>query len=77
MDSELKLQESIYQDAHTRLLEAHNQFDEEVKGLYQVCACYNVYLFSDVYSVCIQCIKSIVDKTYPVTESPRQGDGES
>ena len=74
MDSELKLQESIYQDAHTRLLEAHNQFDEEVKGLYQVCVW---HLASDVYSVCIQCIKSIVDKTYPVTESPRQGDGES
>lgn len=36
MESELKLQESIYRDAHGKLMEAHNQFDEDVKNLYQV-----------------------------------------
>ncbi len=36
MESELKLQETIYRDAHDKLLAAHNQFDEDVKNLYQV-----------------------------------------
>jgi hypothetical protein len=36
MESELKLQESIYRKAHDKLLAAHNQFDEDVKNLYQV-----------------------------------------
>ena len=36
LDSELKLQEVIYREAHTRLVEAHTHFDDEVKALYQV-----------------------------------------
>ena len=36
MESELKLQESIYRNAHDKLLDAHKQFDEDVKNLYQV-----------------------------------------
>ena len=36
MESELKLQESIYHNAHDKLLDAHKQFDEDVKNLYQV-----------------------------------------
>ena len=37
MVSELKVQESIYRDAHTRLLDAHKKFDEDVRNLYKVC----------------------------------------
>lgn len=35
-EGELKLQESIYRDAHRKLVDAHSQFDEDVKNLYQV-----------------------------------------
>ena len=35
-EGELKLQESIYRDAHHKLVDAHSQFDEDVKNLYQV-----------------------------------------
>ena len=52
MDSELKLQEAIYREAHTRLVEAHTHFDDEVKALYKVgCQAYqlltHLYNYSD------------------------------
>ena len=34
--SELKQQEDKYREAHTRLVEAHTHFDDEVKALYKV-----------------------------------------
>ena len=64
MESELKLQESIYRDAHGKLLDAHNQFDEDVKNLYQVYTCTHTGTCI-AYSLFILLISS---------ESPREGD---
>ena len=36
MEGELKQLESIYRDAHTRLVDTHKQFDDEVQTLYKV-----------------------------------------